>query len=78
MNSKVHHNVSHILKVMSMDFTLEFTLPRLRIVLRFCFIFFISYEISVQFSHSVMSDSLRPHELQHTRLPCPTPTPAAY
>ena len=27
---------------------------------------------SVQFSHSVVSDSLRPHELQHTRLPCPS------
>ena len=26
---------------------------------------------SVQFSHSVVSDSLRPHELQHTRPPCP-------
>ena len=30
---------------------------------------------SVQFSHSVMSDSLRPHGLQHTRLPLPSPTP---
>ena len=30
---------------------------------------------SVQFSHSVVSDSLWPHELQHTRPPCPTPTP---
>ena len=30
---------------------------------------------SVQFSHSVMSYSLRPHELQHTRPPCPSPTP---
>ena len=30
---------------------------------------------SVQFSHSVMSDSLRPRELQHTRHPCPSPTP---
>ena len=29
---------------------------------------------SVQFSHSVMSDSLRPHGLQHARLPCPSPT----
>ena len=28
---------------------------------------------SVQFSHSVMSDSLRPHELQHARPPCPSP-----
>ena len=33
---------------------------------------------SVQFSHSVMSDSLRPHELQHTRAPCPSPTPRVY
>ena len=30
---------------------------------------------SVQFSRSVMSDSLQPHGLQHTRLPCPSPTP---
>ena len=30
---------------------------------------------SVQFSHSVMSDSLQPHELQHARPPCPPPTP---
>ena len=29
---------------------------------------------SVQFSHSVVSDSLRPHESQHTRPPCPSPT----
>ena len=28
-----------------------------------------------QFSHSVMSNSLWPHGLQHTRLPCPSPTP---
>ena len=33
---------------------------------------------SVQFSHSVVSDSLRPHELQHTRPPCPSPTPRVY
>ena len=30
---------------------------------------------SVQFSRSIMSDSLRPHGLQHTRPPCPSPTP---
>ena len=30
---------------------------------------------SVQFSHSVVSDSLRPHGLQHGRLPCASPTP---
>ena len=33
---------------------------------------------SNQFSCSVVSDSLRPHGLQHTRLPCPSPTPGAY
>ena len=32
---------------------------------------------SVQFSRSVMSDSLWPHGLQHTRFPCPSPTPRA-
>ena len=29
---------------------------------------------SVQFSHSIVSDSLRPHEFQYTRPPCPSPT----
>ena len=34
-----------------------------------------SFSLSVQFSCSVMSNSLRPHELQHARPPCPSPTP---
>ena len=33
---------------------------------------------SVKFSCSVISNSLRPHRLQHARLPCPSPTPGAY
>ena len=33
--------------------------------------------LSLQFSRSVMSDSLWLHGLQHTRLPCPSPTPGA-
>ena len=33
---------------------------------------------SVQFSCSVMSDSLGPHELQHARPSCPSPTPGVY
>ena len=33
---------------------------------------------SVQFSRSVVSDSLRPHELQHARPPCPSPTPGVH
>ena len=33
---------------------------------------------SVQFSHSVVSDSLRPHGLQHAKRPCPSPTPGVH
>ena len=33
---------------------------------------------SIQFSCSVMSDSLLPHESQHTRPPCPSPTPGLH
>ena len=33
---------------------------------------------SVQFTRSVVSNSLQPHGLQHARLPCPSPTPGAY
>ena len=33
---------------------------------------------SVQFSHSVVSDSLQPHEPQHARPPCPSPTPEVH
>ena len=38
---------------------------------QFCYLF------SFQFSRSVVSDSLRPHGLQHARPPCPSPTPGA-
>ena len=33
---------------------------------------------SVQFSRSAMSDSVRPHGLEHARPPCPSPTPSVY
>ena len=36
------------------------------------------FTVSVQFSLSVVSDSLRPHELQHARPPCPSPAPGVY
>ena len=38
----------------------------------------ILYESQFQFSGSVVSDSLRPHESQHARPPCPSPTPRVY
>ena len=34
--------------------------------------------VSDQISHSVVSDSLRPHESQHARPPCPSPTPGIH
>ena len=35
------------------------------------------WHLRVQFSRSVVTDSLQPHGLQHARLPCPSPTPRA-
>ena len=39
--------------------------------------FLAAIKVDNQVSHLVMSNYLRPHGLQHTRLPCPTPTPRA-
>ena len=41
-------------------------------------LFFIYCFSSVQFSHPVMSDSLRPHESQHARPPCPSSIPGVH
>ena len=42
------------------------------------YIILLSQFSSIQFSRSVMSDSLQPHEPQHTRPPCPSPTPRVH
>ena len=48
-------------------------------VLNFQFLeLFLKNSSSVQFSRSVMSDSLQPHESQHARPPCPSPTPGVH
>ena len=44
----------------------------------FCIQVFFFFLYWFQFSHSVMSDALWPHGLQHARLPCPSPTPRIY
>ena len=45
----------------------------------YCHPAYLTYmQSSVQFSHSVMSYSLQPHEPQHARPPCPSPTPAVH
>ena len=36
------------------------------------------YQLTVQFSCSVMPNSLQPHRLHHARPPCPSPIPGAY
>ena len=43
-----------------------------------CIRFLATWLYSVQFSRSVVSNSLQPHELQHARPPCPSPTPVVY
>ena len=50
-------------------------------IIYFCFIDYakaFDCVSSFQFSPSIVSDSLQPHELQHARLPCPSPTLRAY
>ena len=46
-----------------------------KVILCFLFFCFFVFFISFQFSRSVMSDSLPPHEPQDTRPPCPSPSP---
>ena len=44
----------------------------------FLFLMYKMWRGKVQFSYSVVYDSLWPHGLQHARLPCPSPTPGVY
>ena len=44
----------------------------------FCLWIGVEFFFLLQFSRSVMSNSLQPHGLQHARLPCPSPTPGVY
>ena len=48
------------------------------IVLSYILLSILNYMCSVQFSRSVMSDSVRPHESQHASPPCPSPTPGVH
>jgi len=56
--------------------SLPFIIILLVLVLSIISLAFLLY--AVQFSHSVVSDSLWPHELQHTKPPCPSPSPGVY
>ena len=47
-------------------------------LLKITIVFITSTTVSVQFSHSVVSDSLQPHELQHARPSCTSPAPGVH
>ena len=76
-------NSNHLILCHSLLF-LPSIFPRIRIFLselavRIRWSKYSNFSISsVQFSRSVVSDSLWPHELQHARPPCPSPTPRVY
>ena len=55
-----------------------YTLIMFTVISEFYMVIVYYYLSSVQFSHSVMSDSLWPHVPQHARLPYPSPTPGVY
>ena len=54
------------------------TLPSMSRTTKIHLLHQIGLSASVQFSCSVVSNSLRPHGLQHARPPCPSPNPRAY
>ena len=77
-----HHFLSHGLST-SWQFTSFKSVPEHLLLLLFSTFKDLSDQLrlqfsSVQFSCSVMSDSLRPHESQHARPPCPSPTPGVH
>ena len=74
------YRISSVLSTISPDFACVWTLEFINLL--FCYLlspWSSAWALSsVQFSRSVMSDSLRPHESQHARPPCPSPTPGVH
>ena len=73
--------VLSLLRIKSPSFTCQllcFEFINFNLYVYYSFVRSILIEASVQFSRSVVSDSLRPHESQHARPPCPSPTPGAH
>ena len=91
-NSRKHLGGRHRLKVISILVVAKIMRVDMRLASNLClsildyfqvstlplfYLLFLKFR-SVQFSPSVMSDSLQPHEPQHARLPCPLPTPGVH
>ena len=73
VNSEIcHHNeLQKLLQMFNIQFSIQFSALWIQDMLKF-------YLSSFQFSRSIMSDPLWPHKSQHTRLPCPSPTPRVH
>ena len=67
--------VINVTVVWCIFFQMNYTIFCLRIS---SFLYLMLLLVFVQFSYSVMSDSLWPHESQHTRPPCPSPAPGVH
>ena len=65
----------YIYKLVSVHYICVYIYIYIYVSTYICTYIYIYKLVSVQFSCSVMCDSLRPHGLQHARLPCPSPTP---
>ena len=75
------HRGSQVFKLGTFEFSFPDLLPisyTLNYLKSSCFSWLHLFSCSVQFSHSIMSNSLRSHGLQHARPPCPSPTPGVY
>ena len=86
--TKIFFQVSMVVKLIHQVINFSYCISKLQ---NFCIVHFYNFSflpgfsvlsflahIQLQFGWSVMSDSLWPHGLQHTRPPCPSPTPRIY
>ena len=77
-------SISHTVIYMFQCYSLISSHPRLLLhspkvcSLHLCLFCCFAYRVVIQISRSVVSDSLRPHESQHARPPCPSPTPGVH
>ena len=83
--TRIERNTLYIVQCSLQHFTIVRTWKQPRClsvdewIKKSCYIYTMEYSVqSVQFSRSVVSDSLRPHDSQHARPPCPSPTPGVH
>ena len=76
------HGVTKSRTLLRQTFSLSFIyptkFPRVALLLGNIIAYCFGHVFQFQFSHSVVSDSLQPHKLQHARPPCPSLTPGVH